>query len=62
MKKFICNYHFVSECMDLNKTKEAQEKALRETKCTGVTDEESQDGAACDAWNEHMKGVDTRFD
>ena len=63
MKKFICNYHFVSECMDLAKTSEQLEKALKETKCTGLeTEKESTDGRACEAWSEHMKEVDTRFD
>ena len=63
MKKFICNYHFVSECMDLAKTPEQQEKALKETKCSGLKNEkESKDGRACEAWDEHMIGVDTSFD
>ena len=54
MPKVLCNYHFVAECHDLNKTEEAQKKGLSESKCSGLSKQDSEAGGACDAWSRSM--------
>lgn len=40
-KDFICNRCFVTECLDMFPNK------INETKCAGVTEEESNKGISC---------------
>ena len=37
---YLCNYHFVTECWDFGKPKES--------KCSGVSEEESNKGICCE--------------
>jgi len=52
-KKTLCNYCFVAECQDINP------ENLKNTKCTGLSKEDSEKGLACDYFSKLITGGDT---
>lgn len=50
--KYLCNYCFVAECLDINPDK------ISETKCSGLTKEQSEKGLACDFFSNKIMEAD----
>lgn len=55
-QKYMCNWHFVTECHDLNRSP----GKVKKSKCSGVSYRDSVEGVCCEVANKVLREEETQ--